>query len=54
MSLTTLGLINGILAGLIVVALAYVCRFPFRLDRVTTPPVSLEDEPDRDEMELAA
>jgi hypothetical protein len=33
MSLTAFALVNGILAGALLTALAYVCLVPFRLDR---------------------
>jgi hypothetical protein len=37
MSLLTVGIVNGILAVAIVAGLTYVCRMPYRLDRVARP-----------------
>jgi hypothetical protein len=37
MSVLTVVILNAIVAGTVVAALAYVCRLPFRLDRFVRP-----------------
>ena len=37
MSVTLVVVINAIVAAAVVAALAYVCRIPYRLDRVARP-----------------
>ena len=53
MSLLTVGIANGVLAGAIVAALAYVCRIPYRLDRTARRKELLAGSEARTQPELA-
>jgi hypothetical protein len=40
-TITTIAIVNALLVGTLLAALAYVCLVPFRLDRLAAPAVAM-------------